>query len=259
MPELEGRAAVITGGGRGIGACCARVLSRAGATVVVASRSADELNRVVSTIEAEGGTGYACPVDVTDPASIEALAAFARERAGTVDILVNNAGIATSAPVHRLELADWNRVMAVNATGTFLCTKAFIPDMLHAGWGRIVNVASVAGVMGAPYIAAYTASKHAVVGLTRAVAAEVAAKGVTVNAVCPGYVDTEMTQLSVDTIVAKTGKTAEEAVAWLTGTTPLGRLIRPDEVAHAVLSLCNEHAGATNGQTLVLDGGGFLG
>lgn len=254
---LAGRYAVVTGGGRGIGAACAQALAQAGAAVLVAARSEQQVEAVAATVQERGGTAVSCAVDVTDPESVAALARYAYANLGEVDILVNNAGIASSAPIHRLELEDWNRMIDVNATGTFLCTRAFLPGMVRAGWGRVVNVASVAGLQGAPYIAAYTASKHAVIGFTRAAAIEVASKGVTVNAVCPGYVDTDMTRQSVATIVEKTGKTEAEALAALVGTTPLGRLIRPDEVAHAVVSLCHDRAGATNGQALVLDGGGF--
>ena len=259
MSDLTGKTAVITGGGRGIGEACAVALAEAGVRVVVGARSTDQLDRVVETVKARGGTAFAHGLDVTDPDSVDRFAGFVHESVGPVQILVNNAGIASSAPVHRQDLGGWNRIMAVNATGTFLCTRAFMPDMLEAGWGRVVNVASVAGVMGAAYISAYTASKHAVVGFTRAVAAEVASKGVTVNAVCPGYVDTDMTQQSIDTIVAKTGKTADDAEQWLAGTTPLGRLIRPREVADAVRYLCGDGAAATNGQAIVLDGGGYAG
>ncbi len=256
---LEGRGAVITGGGRGIGAACARALSARGVRVVVASRSKDELDAVAESIRGAGGEAYACTVDVTDPGSVEHLAGFAADAMGRVDILVNNAGIATSAPVHRLELSEWERTLAVNATGTFLCTRAFLPSMVAEGWGRVVNVASMAGLSGGAYIAAYAASKHAVVGFTKAVALEVAAKGVTVNAVCPGYIDTEMTRESVARIVEKTGKTPDEALAALVATSPQKRLIQPTEVAHAVVSLCAEEAAGINGETLVVDGGGLAG
>jgi NAD(P)-dependent dehydrogenase (short-subunit alcohol dehydrogenase family) len=171
---------------------------------------------------------------------------------------VNNAGVAHSAPVARTELEDWNRMLAVNATGTFLCTRAFLPGMVEGGWGRVVNVASVAGLAGARYIAAYAASKHAVIGLTRCAAAEVADRGVTVNAVCPGYVDTPMTTESLQRISEKTGMSAEEALETILAHTPQGRLIAPDEVAHAVLSLCEEGARGINGQSIVIDGGELL-
>ncbi len=175
-----------------------------------------------------------------------------------MDILVNNAGIAHSAPLIRTDLGDWNRLLAVNATGTFLCTRAFLPGMIERGWGRVVNVASVAGLAGARYIAAYAASKHAVIGLTRSAAAEVAERGVTVNAICPGYVDTPMTTESLRRIAEKTGRSEAEALDAILAGTPQRRLIEPDEVAHAVISLCAEAARGINGQSIVIDGGELL-
>jgi NAD(P)-dependent dehydrogenase (short-subunit alcohol dehydrogenase family) len=160
--------------------------------------------------------------------------------------------------VTKLTLEEWNRLFAVNATGTFLCTRAFLPGMLERGRGRIVNVASVAALAGARYIAAYASSKHAVLGFTRCAAAEVAARGVTVNAVCPGYVDTSMTAESVARIARETGRTEAEARGSLLATNPQGRLIEPDEVAHAVLALCAEESRGINGQAIVIDGGGLL-
>ena len=196
--------------------------------------------------------------DVSEPAGVERLAAEARDRVGPVDILVNNAGVASAAPLAKIKLEEWKRMMRVNATGPFLCTQAFVPGMVERKWGRVVTVASVAGLQGAKYIAAYTASKHAAVGLTRAVAAEVAAHGVTVNAVCPGYVDTPMTETSVANISAKTGRSADEARAAILATTPQGRLVTPEEVAHLVLALCVDGGGSINGQAIVMDGGGLL-
>jgi NAD(P)-dependent dehydrogenase (short-subunit alcohol dehydrogenase family) len=253
--NLAGRTAVITGGGRGIGAATARRLAGAGATVLVASRTAAEVEAVAGAIRSAGGQAFAHACDVTDEASVLALAATAEARLGAVDILVNNAGMAGSSPIQRTTLEEWNRLLAVNATGAFLCTRAFLGGMLERRWGRVVNVASVAGLHGARYIAAYAASKHALVGLTRATAAEVAGRGVTVNAVCPGYVDTAMTDASVARIMERTGRSEEEARAAILGLTPTGRLIQPAEVAAAVLYLCGEAAGGVNGQTLVIDDG----
>jgi 3-hydroxybutyrate dehydrogenase len=255
--SLAGKTAVVTGAGRGIGAACARALAGAGARVVLGARTRESVERVAADLRTLGHEAAATACDVTDPASVDALARFSAERFGEVTLLVNNAGIGHAAPLERLTLDDWNRVMAVNATGTFLCTKAFLPAMLKQGWGRVVNVASVAGLSGGRYIAAYAASKHAVVGFTRCAAMEVAAAGVTVNAVCPGYVDTEMTRESLERIAAKTGRSREQALeAILTGT-PQRRLIAPDEVAFEVLRLCAEDARGINGQTIVLDGAGL--
>lgn len=257
--SLAGRGAVVTGGGRGIGAAVARELAAAGARVVVSARSADEIEAVAAALRDAGAEAHAVACDVTDPAAVEALAAAAGERLGAVDLLVNNAGIATSAPLKAITLEEWNRVFAVNVTGTFLCTRALLPGMLERGWGRVVNVASIAGRIGAPYISLYAASKHAVVGFTRALAAEVAAKGVTVNAVCPGYVDTPMTDGSVARIIAKTGISEEQALEHLRAASPQQRLMEPEEVAWLVARLCQSAARGINGQALVLDGGAVQG
>jgi NAD(P)-dependent dehydrogenase (short-subunit alcohol dehydrogenase family) len=191
--------------------------------------------------------------DVTDEAAVtETFAAI-----GDVDVLVNNAGIAESAPLHRTTLEQFRRHLEVNAVGAFLCTRAVVPGMRERGAGVIVNVASTAGRVGAPYTAAYTASKHALVGLTRAVAAELAGSGVRVNAVCPTFVRTELTERSVARIVETTGRSPEEAEAALAATTPLGRLLDPAEVADAVVFLASGAAAAINGQAIVIDGGGL--
>lgn len=271
--ELAGRTAVVTGAGRGIGRAVARSLAEAGAAVVVAARTGREIEAAAAELSGEGHRALAVRCDVTDPASVERLAEEAGRLAeevsrlaedggrladgagGSVDILVNNAGAAHSAPVHKTELEDWNRMLAVNATGTFLCTRALLPGMLERGWGRIVNVVSVAGLTGARYVAAYAASKHAVIGLTRCTAAETAANGVTVNAVCPGYVDTPMTTESLRRIAEKSGRSAEGALQAILAGTPQKRLIQPAEVAHAVLFLCHEEARGINGGSIVIDGG----
>lgn len=256
---LAGRSAVITGGGRGIGAQVAFSLAEQGAKVLVAARSEGQIAEVSEQLKRAGHTAFFTPCDVTSEQSVAELAAFAAECLGHVDILVNNAGIAKSHDIKRVPLEDWNQIMAVNATGPFLCTRAFIPQMLERRWGRIVNIASVTSRVGTPYIAAYTASKHAVLGFTRSVAAEVKAKGVTINCVCPGYVNTEMTAESIARVVGKTGRNPEEALRAILDTVGQYRLIEPEEVAFLVSSLCHERAGGTTGQAIILDAGGFIG
>jgi len=239
------RTVVVTGAAGGIGTALVNRFAAAGDRVVALGRSADSLARLA---QAE-------PVvcDVTDERSVSA--AFVD--IGTVDLLVNNAGIGESAPLHKTTLEAWTQHLAVNATGPFLCMRAVVPGMRERGAGVIVTVASTAGRVGAPYLAAYTASKHAAIGLTRAVAAELAGTGVRVNAVCPGFVRTELTQRSIDNIVRRTGRTPEQAELALAESSPLGRLLEPDEVVDAVVYLASPAAAAVNGQALVLDGGGI--
>ena len=253
---LENRRVVITGGGRGIGAATARLLASEGAAVAVSARTGAEIETVAAELRSAGHEAHAIPCDVTEESQVEALRSAAETALGRVDILVNNAGVAHSAPLARTTLADWNRLLAVNATGTFLCTRAFLPAMVERGWGRIINVASVVGRAGAPYISAYAAAKHAVVGLTRAISAEVARTGVTVNAVCPGYVETDMTIQSVERIVGKTGLDAAEARRRLAAMSPQDRIFSSEEVAYQVLVLSDPRAAGINGQAVVLDGGG---
>jgi NAD(P)-dependent dehydrogenase (short-subunit alcohol dehydrogenase family) len=225
------RRVVVTGGTRGIGAAIAESFAAAGDEVIAVGRA---------------------ECDVTAEAAVAAFFA----RVGAVDVLVNNAGVASSAPLKRTTLDDWNGQLGVNATGAFLCTRAALPWMLERDSGRVVTVASRAGLAGSKYTAAYTASKHAAIGLTRAVAAEVAGTGVTANAVCPTFVRTDMTTESVQRIAATTRLSEEEAEAALAASSPLGRLLEPEEVAFAVAFLAAPEAGAINGQTLILDGGG---
>ncbi|MEZ4297869.1 MAG: SDR family NAD(P)-dependent oxidoreductase [Polyangiaceae bacterium] len=244
--SLTGRRALVTGGGRGIGKAISLRLAAAGAHVLVAGRTASEIEE---TAKAAGGTPLL--LDVKDRSAIAGL----RERTGAVDILVNNAGIAGSAPYDRTGDELWDDMLAVNVTSAFLLCRALVPDMVKAGHGRVVNVASNAGLAGYSYTVAYCASKHAMVGLTRALAAEIAKSGVTVNAVCPGWVDTKMTDDAIARIVKKTGRSEEEARRSLSSMSPQGRLVTPDEVAHTVLALCDDAARGIHGQAIVVDGG----
>ncbi|HUF11762.1 MAG TPA: SDR family NAD(P)-dependent oxidoreductase [Longimicrobiales bacterium] len=255
MPRaLDGRGALVTGGGRGIGAAIARALAAAGARVVVSARSADQITGVARELREAAADAWALQVDVTDAAALEAMIADADDRLGGIDILVNNAGGASSAPLHRTTLEEWHRLLELNATSAFVATRAALPGMLTRAHGRIVNIASVAGLHGARYIAAYAASKHALVGLTRAVAAEVQGTGVTCNAVCPGYVDSPMTEQTIATISSRTGRTREETIAALLETGSQARLITPEEVAAAVLRLCADDAADVNGEAIVIEG-----
>jgi NAD(P)-dependent dehydrogenase (short-subunit alcohol dehydrogenase family) len=255
MGELSGRIALVTGGGRGIGREAALALASAGADVAVAARSANELADTVTAIRAAGRRGEAIVCDVTERAQVEAMIAKVKTALGEPLILVNNAGIAGSAKLTDTSDEMWEGMLRVNATGAFYCTRAVLPMMLHAKWGRIVNVASIAAKAGAPYIAAYAASKHALLGLTRAVAAEVATRGITVNAVCPGYVDTGMTDASTANISARTGRSEPDARKILEGFSPQGRLMTTGEVAALITFLCSQTARGITGQGIVLDGG----
>ena len=253
--RFAGSVAVVTGAGQGIGAAVARALAGEGAAIVVAARSTDRIERVAKEIVKAGGKAWAITCDVTDPASVHNLAqAAGRRGGGAVDILINNAGAAHSAPLAKTTLEDWNRVLAVNATGTFLCTQAFLPAMLLRKQGSVVNIASVAGLDGARYISAYAAAKHAVIGLTRSVAAELEGTGVTCNAVCPAFVDTDMTKESVARVVAKTGKNPDEALRAILASAGQERLVTVDEVARAVLELCDPNGERPNGAAVTLAG-----
>ena len=252
---LAGRSAVVTGGGRGVGAAIARHLAAGGARVVVAARSGDQIEAVVAELRARGASAHAVVCDVSDPIAVDRLASASRQLCDRVDILVNNAGIATAAPLVRTTLDDWNRAFAVNATSAFLCLKAFLPDMVAAGWGRVVNIASTAALSSDRYISAYAASKHAMLGLTRSAAAEVAAHGITVNAICPSFLATDMTEQSLTRIVEATGRSRDEAAGTLARRNPQNRIIDPDEVAAAAAYLCTDAARGINGAALVIDGG----
>jgi NAD(P)-dependent dehydrogenase (short-subunit alcohol dehydrogenase family) len=259
--RLDGKAAFVTGGGRGIGRAIALGFAREGARVFVVARSASEVASVATEIrEGRGGESAShSTCDVADPQSValafdEARAFFGRGP----DILVNNAGIAESAKFTDTSDELWRRHIAVNLSGTFYCMRAALPAMVERGWGRVINVASIAGKTGAAYIAAYSASKHGVLGLTRSAALEVATKGVTVNAVCPGYVDTEMTARALGQIEAKTGRSRAEALETIKRMSPQNRLVTAEEVAAVALLLASEEGRGITGQAINVDGGAVL-
>jgi NAD(P)-dependent dehydrogenase (short-subunit alcohol dehydrogenase family) len=255
VPELTGRVALVTGGGRGIGRAIAVSLAEAGADVAISGRNADVLHETVAAIRAIGRHAAAVVCDVGESSQVTTMITRVKKDLGVPLILVNNAGIAGSAKLSETTDDMWESMLRVNATGAFYCMRALVPLMVNASWGRVINVASIAARTGAAYITAYAASKHALLGLTRAVAAEVAARGVTVNAVCPGYVDTEMSDRSAAFISARTGRDETTARKILEGFSPQKRLMTADEVASLATYLCSEAARGINGQGIVLDGG----
>ncbi|MDM4764625.1 SDR family NAD(P)-dependent oxidoreductase [Pelomonas sp. SE-A7] len=246
---MKGKRAIVTGGGSGIGAAIATSLLAEGVRVTLMGRSLERLEKQQALLMGEVAI-QVC--DVADEASVKA--AFAA--AGGVDILVNNAGQVETAPLARTSLETWQRLLQVNLTGTFLCCREALPGMLEQGFGRIINVASTAALRGYAYVAAYSAAKHGVLGLTRSLALELAKKGdLTVNAVCPGYTETEIVENAIATIQAKTGRSAAEARAELAASNPQGRLIQPEEVAAAVLWLARRESGSITGQAIAVSGG----
>jgi NAD(P)-dependent dehydrogenase (short-subunit alcohol dehydrogenase family) len=254
--KLHNKLALITGGGRGIGRAIALLFAQHGARIAVAARTREQVERVAQEI---GPQTLALVCDVANPASVTEMFVELRKRDGRdADVLVNNAGIAESAPFVNTSDELWHRHLAINLSGTFYCTRAALPAMLENGWGRIINIASIAAKTGAPYIAAYAASKHGVLGLTRSVALEVATSGVTVNAICPGYVDTEMVERGVDRITQRTGRTAEEALDMLKRMSPQNRLVTAEEVASLALLLASEDGRGITGQGINIDGGTVL-
>jgi len=247
--NLAGKLALVTGGGRGIGAAIARGLATSGARVIVCGRNQADLDTVAKEIG-----GVALRLDLMDRAQTDEVIASV----GHVDVLVNNAGVAESASLDRTTDPLWDRILELDVTAPFRVTRALVPSMVKANWGRVINVASNAGISGYAYSAAYCAAKHAMVGFTRALAIDLARTGVTINALCPGWVETQMLDEAVTRIAAKTGRSETEARTSLAAMSPQRRVISPDEVAHAALMLCSDGARGIHGQTIVIDGGAVL-
>ena len=248
---LDGAHALITGGGTGIGSAVAARLSGMGARVTGVGRRPEPLQEVADGRD----EAQAVPFDVADEAAVEEGIATATGRFGPVDVLINGAGAADSSPFARTSSDAWHAMLEVNLTGAFLVSRAVLPEMVERGWGRIVSVASTAGLKGYAYVAAYCAAKHGVIGMTRSLALEVAQKGVTVNAICPGYTETELLSESVANIVDKTGASEDQARAQLLESNPQGRFVSPEEVAEAAAWLVGRNAGAITGQAIVVAGG----
>ena len=262
IPFLHERHAVVTGASRGIGAAIASALAHAGAHLTLIGRSRDGLEKIASELSTQARVHIEA-VDVTDNAAVHAAMQAAEQALGPIHILVNNAGQASSASFEKTDLAIWQSMININLTGTYSCTHAALPSMVQAAAngtpGRIIHVASTAGLQGYAYVSAYTAAKHGVVGLTRALALELARKNITVNAICPGYTETDIVQSAIENIVAKTGKTPAQAREALAGRNPQKQLVQPEEIAQTVLWLCGPGSGAINGQAIAIDGGELAG
>ncbi|WP_099865723.1 SDR family NAD(P)-dependent oxidoreductase [Pararhizobium haloflavum] len=249
--RLADRHALITGGGSGVGAVIARTLADAGASVTILGRRIDALQDVARSSDRI----HPVVADVTDESALAGAFAEATAARGAPSIVVANAGAAQSTPLHRMEMADWQAMLAVNLTGVFGTFRVALPSMRAAVHGRLIAIASTAGLKGYPYVAHYCAAKHGVVGLVRALALETARTGITVNAICPGFTETPLLERSIDNIIEKTGKSRPEAEAALTANNPQGRLIQPSEIADTVLWLCGTGAASVTGQAISISGG----
>ncbi|MEO7910386.1 MAG: SDR family oxidoreductase [Roseiflexaceae bacterium] len=253
MGTLDSKVALVTGGGRGIGRAIALALAGAGAAVVITGRNIGKLEAVRAEIAASGAAALALACDVADSDAVAAAFGQARAALGPIDILVNNAGITASVKFADTDDATWERIMRVNASGPFFCCRAAVPDMIERGAGRIINIASYAALSGIPYSSAYSASKHALLGLTRSLALELARHGITANAICPGWVETDMMQSAVDTIVTKTGRSTDAARAGILALAGQPRMLVPEQVAAVALRLAGPEGASTSGQAVMVE------
>jgi len=253
---LKGQHGLITGGSRGIGAAISNALAALGANITILARDQKNIEKQKEHLKAEFGiTAFCVKTDITKDKEVELSFAKAVKAIGPIDILVNNAGIGKSIPFHKMDLDFWKTTLEINLTGTFLCTKQVYDSMRERGYGRIINISSTVGLRGYPYITAYTASKHAVIGLTRALALECVKKGITVNAICPGYTDTDLVSEAVENIATTSGRDKTDIKTEIENMSPLGRLITPEEVAESVAWLCLPSSASITGQAIVVAGG----
>ena len=256
---LKGQHAIVTGGTRGIGAAISNYLARLGANISLTGRTEETLNTQSAHLAREYGVqSFTVKGDMSQETDVEKCFGDAFETLGPPHILINNAGIGKSAPFHRMDSEMWNSIIGLNLTGTFLCTRQVFGTMRDAGYGRIVNISSTVGLRGYPYIAAYCASKHGVIGLTRTLALECVKKGITVNAICPGYTDTDLVNDAVDEIVNKTGRDRGDIQSEIDNMSPMGRMVSPEEVAETVAWVCLPSSASITGQAIVIAGGAVM-
>ena len=258
MEELKGKVVLVTGGSRGIGRSIALAFAAQGSYVVIIGRTQASLERVAEEIRRLGTEALPLICDITQKESVEALKSGITNQLGPVQLLINNAGIAPAASFLEMDDRLWDDVLRTNLTGTYHCCKVFLPEMVKSGWGRIINIASTVAKVAYSHISAYVTSKHAVLGLTRALALEVARSGVTVNAICPGYVDTELTEGNARTMAEKTGKEREKILGFFKNSSPQNRLIDPEEVASLAVMLASNSAKGITGQAINVDGGAVM-
>ena len=258
MAAFEQKIVLVTGASGGLGRALAGAFARQGNRIAITGRSKEKLEALAQEISREGGEVMVWRSDITQMDQIDSMEASVRRQLGTVQILINNAGIAPAASF--LEMTDefWEEVLKTNLTGTYHCCKAFLPGMIYSGWGRIINIASTTGKVAYSHTAAYTASKHAVLGLTRALALETAKLGVTVNAICPGYLDTDLTYRNAQVMATKTGKSVEAVLSLFRKSSPQNRLIAPEEVAEMALLIASDRAAGMTGQAINVDGGAVM-